>query len=266
VRWSPDYRSFGAIDAAVTGAAIAGAGAFLLTSPQNREPRWTGGILFDDGARDALRLSSPRGREAAQEVGTRLYFGALAFPFLDAAGSALAAHRRPEVAAQMALIDTEVFALVGLLNFGLTNVVARQRPFVRSCAAGDDPVFPRCGESGRDYQSFFGGHAAVSFAAAGLTCAHHQNLPLYGGGAPDVLVCAALVANGVAVAWTRMMADKHYFSDNLVGAAIGLSLGYGVPTFFHYRRTQPTPTRGLGVVAVPLVSRAQAGVAVSGAF
>ncbi len=268
VRWHDNWSRFHAAEYAVTGAAVVGAGTILMLSPDNREPNWTGGILIDDGVRDGLRLNSARARERAQDVGTKLYFGALAFPFVvDVLGASLIAHRSPDVAAQTALIDTEVFALVGLLNFGLTNLVARQRPLVRACEGGRDPGFPSCNEQGRDYQSFFGGHAAVAFAAAGLTCAHHQNLPLYGGGAPDVFACAALLANGAAVAWTRMMADKHYFSDNLVGAAIGLGLGYGIPTLFHYRKRRPFEARrGVQWFAAPTLSPSSTGLAVSGAF
>lgn len=268
VTWRDDWTRFRPVEYGVTGVAIGGAAVLLLTSPDNRAPRWTGGILIDDGVRDALRLSSPAGRRRAQDVGTKLYFGALAFPYLvDVAGASLVAHRSPDVAAQLALMDTEVFALVGVLNFGLTNAIARQRPLVRACAGGADPEFPRCTESGRDYQSFFGGHAAVSFAAAGLTCAHHQNLPLYGGGAPDILACAALVANGAAVAWTRMMADKHYLSDNLVGAALGFGLGYGIPSYLHYRGKGSLSARlGLPAVPVPVLSREHAGLAMGGAF
>lgn len=266
--WQAEWTKFRPVEYGVTGVAIGGAAVLLLTSPDNRAPRWTGGVLVDDGVRDALRLSSPAARRRAQDVGTKLYFGALAFPYLvDVAGTSLLVHRNPEIAAQLALMDTEVFALVGVLNFGLTNAIARQRPLVRACEGGNDPEFPRCTESGRDYQSFFGGHAAVAFAGAGLTCAHHQHLPLYGGGAPDILICAALVANGAAVAWTRMMADKHYFSDNLVGAALGFGLGYGIPSYLHYRgKGSLTARLGLPGLPVPVLTREQAGVAMGGAF
>lgn len=268
VRWRDEWTRFRPVEYAVTGAAIVGAGTLLLLSPANREPNWTGGILVDDAVRGGLRLPSAEGRRRAQTIGTYCYHGSLAFPFVvDVLGASLIAHRRPDVAAQMALIDAEVFALVGLLNFGITNAVARQRPFGRTCDAGGDPGFPRCTENGRDYQSFFGGHAAVAFASAGLTCAHHQNIPLYGGGAPEILVCAGMLANATAVGWTRMMTDKHYFSDNVVGAVVGLSLGYGIPTLFHYRSKGAGKTRALlRVVPVPSVSATTAGVSMGGAF
>src|SRR5207253_5621614 len=44
---------------------------------------------------------------------------------------------------------------------------------------------------------FYSGHAAATATSAGLTCAHHQHLPLYGGGLADLVPC--LVMSGVSI-------------------------------------------------------------------
>jgi hypothetical protein len=36
------------------------------------------------------------------------------------------------------------------------------------------------------FQSFISGHTLMAFTGAGLICAHHSHLPLYGGGVPVV--------------------------------------------------------------------------------
>jgi membrane-associated phospholipid phosphatase len=38
---------------------------------------------------------------------------------------------------------------------------------------------------------------------------------------------------GVATAYTRIAADRHYFTDTLAGAAIGMAAGAAPPLLFH---------------------------------
>jgi membrane-associated phospholipid phosphatase len=40
---------------------------------------------------------------------------------------------------------------------------------------------------------------------------------------------------GAATAYTRMAADRHYFTDTLAGAAIGSVTGAAIPLVFHGR-------------------------------
>jgi len=69
---------------------------------------------------------------------------------------------------------------------------------------------------------------------AGLTCAHHRHLPLYGGGWPDVAICVATLAAASSTAVLRVMSDRHYSSDALLGVGIGLASGWGLPEWLHY--------------------------------
>src|SRR5262245_9573495 len=61
--WKPAWSTMRPAEYVVTG--VAGGASllafFALKSPE--EPRWTGGILFDDSARDALRLRSQAARD-----------------------------------------------------------------------------------------------------------------------------------------------------------------------------------------------------------
>ena len=64
--------------------------------------------------------------------------------------------------------------------------------------------------------------------------------------------CAVMGAATAATAITRIVADRHYFSDGLIGAAIGFATGYGLPWLLHYRAglapegTPPTTSDAAG--------------------
>jgi membrane-associated phospholipid phosphatase len=45
-----------------------------------------------------------------------------------------------------------------------------------------------------------------------------------------------------AVGYLRIAADKHYFSDVMLGAIVGTALGAGLPLLFHRPESEPGPT------------------------
>jgi membrane-associated phospholipid phosphatase len=87
---------------------------------------------------------------------------------------------------------------------------------------------------GDDYKSFYSGHAAATATMAGLTCVHHRHLPLYGGGFPDLVPC--LIMSGIAIVTgvTRIVADRHWASDVVIGWGVGAVSGYVLPSWLHY--------------------------------
>src|ERR1700736_3560034 len=85
----------------------------LTLSPPSR---WRGGILFDDWARNGLRLKSDAAQSHAATVSTVLLFGGGAFPFLVDAGLLTGLnHRRGDLAWQMFVLDAEALTLTALL-------------------------------------------------------------------------------------------------------------------------------------------------------
>src|SRR5690606_15741661 len=107
----------------------------------------------------------------------------------------------------------------------------RKRPNAVGCES--DPDYDeQCGEPAQN-QSFFGGHTALSMTGAGLACAHHMHADLYGGGVADSVACGGAITIASAVMFMRQRADRHWMTDNLVGAAVGLSVGYGLPTLLN---------------------------------
>jgi membrane-associated phospholipid phosphatase len=224
------------------GAVIAGlsAGALLvqaLKAPDN--PRWTGGILFDDGVRNALRASSARARTNAGTASDIGYVGLALYPVIIDAGLVVWLGKgRADAAVQLALIDIEAIALTGLTTTLVQRTVGRARPFTRNCASD-----PRdCGSNAIDRNtSFVSGHASVAFTAATTLCMQHSRLSLYG--AADKAVCPIALAVASATAVLRIVADKHYASDVLAGAAIGAAVGASVNAL--HLRVGDGKTRGL---------------------
>jgi membrane-associated phospholipid phosphatase len=138
-----------------------------------------------------------------------------------------------ETAEEMALIDLEALAVSGAIQ-GATNVfVSRERPFGPDCGTEVPNDSIDCHNSFH-YRSFFSGHAAFSFTGAALICVHHMENELLG--SPwDALTCGAGYAVAATTATFRVVADVHYASDVLLGAAVGTLAGYGVP-LLHYRK------------------------------
>jgi membrane-associated phospholipid phosphatase len=101
-------------------------------------------------------------------------------------------------------------------------------------------AFPERRPDGSDRKSFPSGHTSVSFAAAAS---------LYNREGKAVGIPALAVASLVGVA--RVEADKHFYYDVLVGAAIGLATGFLITHDRPQRSAALIPwgdTKGGGVV------------------
>jgi membrane-associated phospholipid phosphatase len=172
-------------------------------------------------------------------------------PFLVDAPLALVAHRRPDIAAQLELMNVEAFSLSLFSNRALKLATARARPGREQCSGPDRGEYA-CGTEDAN-ASMPSGHAQFVATAAGLTCVHHRYLPLWGSPAADTSACALMVTAAVVTAASRVVGDRHYASDVLVGAALGFGIGYGTPWLLHYRhgRTSGDSPRA---VLLPLVS------------
>ena len=247
----------------VTGAAaLISVGTFVIPPA---EGRWRGGVLADEDVRGSVQLSRYHDRRTARDASDVLLGALIAYPVLvDGVAIASGHYGSDDVMEQMILIDAEVLAVTSAVQSAVAAVASRERPYGRDC--GDD-----LSEDTRDcrrhtrHRSFFSGHASMAFAAAGLTCSHHMNLELYGGGAPDAAVCALSLAGAAATGWLRVMGDVHYVSDIGVGALWGSLTGFGLPWLLHY--SQPIAKRrrdesSLRLHLVPL----PAGAGVGGSF
>jgi PAP2 superfamily len=241
VEWSDDWHR---VRVAETLDAVAlGIGSFAVNEAWDPPKRtnWTGGILFDNWARREFVAHTPGLQGTAATYSDNMMLASIAAPFaVDVYLVTLGVHQNVDVSGQMLMINLQSLALTGFLSLLAEHAVARQRPYVPECAA-DGHVYDAQGQrllnscSGpADNQSFYSGHSAITATMAGLTCAHHQHLPLYGGGAADLAPCLVMISASLSTGLARLMADKHWGSDVVLGWSIGTFSGYVLPSVLHY--------------------------------
>ena len=266
--WHSDWRRVGGVEYAVTTGMFATfVGVWLL--PPAEEPIWTEPVLFDNAARDALRLRTRHGRNVAGSVsdGVALvsYLPPLIIDPLIIAGFG---DRNPDVAWQLFIISMQSYSITFVLNAVSKRVLARERPYARPCSK--DPEYSSSCQHHDRFRSFYSGHAAITATSAGLICAQHTHVPLYGppeqadgsGGEIDRGVCIAAVAGMLTTGTLRIVADKHWASDVIVGTLLGLSVGYLLPTLVYYKsfESKPDPTEGqIATTGQPLPLMSYAG-------
>jgi membrane-associated phospholipid phosphatase len=198
--------------------------AIAFTSPS--EPRWTGGILFDDSARNSLRLHSAVGRTNAATASDFFLYAVGTLPFLvDAVLLTGFSRGRMDLAWQMFVVDAEAITLTAFIDTTVKRIAARQRPFVRECQM--DPTLSDCDShtSGQNL-SFFSGHMAIASTAATLRCLQHLQYHLYGNTLGDAGACGIAVGAATLTGLLRIMSDRHYASDVLVGALVGVGSAF----------------------------------------
>ncbi len=187
-------------------------------------PHWTGGILFDDGVRGALRLRSAAARSHAATISDYLLYGVGTLPFLiDAVILTGVVHKRWDLAWQMFVLDAEAITLSAFVDTSTKRIAARQRPFARECET--NPTLPDCGSSGANL-SFFSGHMVIASTSATLRCLQHLDLHLYGNAFTDGAACGVAVLAAATTGYLRVSSDQHYLTDVLAGAAVGAGAAF----------------------------------------
>jgi membrane-associated phospholipid phosphatase len=184
---------------------------------------------LDAGVRAAVVW---RDRATARHLSDGLAFGLLPAGVL--AHQLLAARGEGELAAGWTdlLVIAEATALAADVNQLVKFTVARERPFVHY----GDPARPHQPD---DDLSFYSGHTSLAFSlasSAGMvsTLRGYRSAPWVWG------VGMSLAAT---VGWLRMGGDMHWFSDVLVGAAVGTAVGAGLPWLLH-RSDEKAPSVG----------------------
>src|SRR5690606_33116472 len=133
------------------------------------------------------------------------------WPFVDSL-VALIVHGDAELAWEMTAMNMQALAVTNFFTDLTKNTVRRKRPDGAHCT--DEAT---CNVQDRS-ASFFSGHTSMSFTAAGLTCAHHGAVDLYGGGAGDTIACVAAVSLASLTGVMRIAADRHHTTDVMLGA------------------------------------------------
>lgn len=125
----------------------------------------------------------------------------------------------------------ESVVISGLINQGVKFAAGEQRPFVHF----GDPARP---PETDDNLSLFSGHTTLTFAVATSAgeVARRRGYKL----APVIYGTGYLV--GITTGYLRIAADKHYFSDVAIGAAVGTAIGFIIPALHnHHVEFHPLP-------------------------
>jgi membrane-associated phospholipid phosphatase len=256
-------------------AGLAAVGLWLETS--TRVPvraAWKGPILFDESVR-SIRLRDQR----AADVASVLSDVTAALPQLHAVvvdGLVVpgVVHGAWRTALEIEMINAETLAITMIVTRGLFRVLPRERPVVEDCRGGVS-TSERCAAGTN--ASFPSGHTAFAFAGAGLVCVHHAHFPIYGGGAGDVAACVTGLGLATATGLLRILDDRHWASDTILGAGLGFATGYLLPELLHYRGDDRDPAAPAGgpdraprsrvrVGLAPLASADVIGAALQGRF
>ena len=274
LEWSESWPRFRPAEIAFTGgmALNVAMALFLYPAPKNN---WDSAILFDKPVRETFTLKNRDSRNLAASVSDGIYYALAAYPLLDTLVVAGAIHGEGDLTVQMLAIDLESYAFGGAIALSAEKA-GRRRPMGRTCE--QDPGYDKkCGNDDNLNSSFLSGHTTIGFVGAGLLCAHHLNVPLYGGGASDTATCIAGMSAAVVGGAFRVVSDNHWASDVIIGAGVGLFAGYGLPVLLHYGRSRtakrtsflPTfsiPKAGAYGVVAPTVGPNEGGLSLTGTF
>gem|GEM_PF-345352 len=147
-----------------------------------------------------------------------------------------AADRRANEAPVNALLVLEASVAAVVVKEMITAAIRRERPQVH--ALEGDAKQKEIDEQSDPLESFPSGHVAsiMAITASSAVIATMRGYKL----APVIWIVGSTLAG--VVTYLRMAADQHYFTDNLVGAAIGTGVGAAVPLLFH-RPVASTPDK-----------------------
>lgn len=227
-----------------------------LAGDPNNGPGTLNGLdaWFHDGLTGAV-LS----RKGADTFSNVLAYGLVPLAALGSAGFATGPTATPYAGLRAGVIVAEGAAVAIALTQSLKFLAARNRPFVRYGHATDGAT----SDEGKTYDvnnpdsraGFPSGHttftAALTFGAA-MTAQLQDSA-----GAPWLWAGAGLAT--VLAGTSRMMAEKHYFTDVATGAVIGAGCGVLIPILHRPgqalgtdRSTSSLALHDVGLTAAPL--------------
>lgn len=224
--------------AALALVAAASASAISAHAGAQPRPRWAGPLAIDRDASAVFRARDESVRRAADRVSWVIVGGLMAAPLAVDARATGERNASPLVVGEGLLSLAIPYASTALVGFAAKYLFARERPFAtreglsRRCVRGD--------EAGCEWDrngSFPSMHSALGFAAAGALCVH--SMRAIGTPALDALTCASATFSATIAASLRMVADRHYVTDVIVGSLLGLTLASALTWTLHMQQQAP---------------------------
>ncbi len=220
--WREQWPAFRTSEGVATLAAGLASAVIVAAGPID-QPRWQGPILFDNAVRNSLRANSAEARRTYKTIGDWSYRLSPLLPLFDVFVVAAIGHSDSKLALNLGGMLAEAYSYSGMFSVISTQLSVRKRPY-SDCSEGGE-----C-----DTQSFYSGHSAIAATGAGLMCANHTRIALYGSPFLDIGSCILASANALLTATSRVVADRHYATDVIAGTGFGFAFGYAVPVLLHY--------------------------------
>jgi membrane-associated phospholipid phosphatase len=212
----PDSRLFQRSDLLVTGAFAA---ATIAMFPLDRQ--------LAIAVRDSGLVSNPSLRRAASTIG---FLGSPGPFIIGGTMYVIGRYANKPRLAHVAVHGTEAI-FVGLAVAGaVKTTLGRARPYITADTNPGNFGFLR-GFKSDAYQAFPSGHATTAFAVASAVTA--ESSEWWPG--RTWLVGTVLYGGATLVGVSRMYEDKHWASDIIMGAAIGIFSGLKTVRFTHTR-------------------------------
>ncbi|MBQ9242270.1 MAG: phosphatase PAP2 family protein [Proteobacteria bacterium] len=212
---------------------------------------WCKTNQMDETITDSLSWPTPK---YAAKTADAVAFGGIPLLAVGALALSSGLEGRIQNLGADAILLAESITISSLANQFVKFGVGRARPFT----IRDDPEMYK--DRADDNLSFYSGHTNMAFAlvvSAG-TIAHIRNYKaepyIWGIGMPLALF----------VAYTRVAAQKHYFTDVLIGAVIGSAIGFAVPWL--HRNTSKNRKNNSSVVRDVSMNLGNNMVSISGKF
>lgn len=229
---------------------------------QRSEAGWQGPVLFDTAARNAFRLRDREARESLSLASDLTLFIPQFQPVVLDAAIAIA-RGSWETAWQIEMMSAMGAGITGVLTRIPLYTVQRERPDVAECRR--DPSYSSFCNAG-PYLSHPSGHTSFAFTGAALSCAHHLRLHLWDSRTADIATCVAGMTLATFTAVSRLMMDRHWATDVVAGALIGLGSGFGVAYLLHYAKFVQVETREVRAAVVPATFQSAVGAQMIGVF
>ena len=216
------FRSDASKDLYNAGLWMTGAAAIQFGAQETTH--WSKTNSFDEGIRSGFRSDSQSTREDAGTASDVLLAVTAGLLPLASIGKTLS-ERDCYEAYDMATDAAEAFTLTLLLTTGTKRIAGRNRPYDKDCN-GTPPGDASCSDSDRS-QGFFSGHASMAATGAGLSCSYAMKRKTWGESQTARFTpCALGIGAALTTGALRIVADKHWGSDVIVGFLVGATVGY----------------------------------------
>jgi membrane-associated phospholipid phosphatase len=223
-----DFRAYELapeIDLPIAGLAASLATAYFLMNQNNAAGRSCDSTTcVASTIRGLDRVAIGRDSESARDASDITMMASLATPlFLELATLRSGQKAHAEGLLSDAVVLSEVFAISYLSTSILKGATSRARPWVYSAGR------PVLADSTPDaFHSFPSGHTSMAFAGAVAGCSLYVRRmdPSFGEGAA---MCLPGIGLAAATAMLRVEGGRHFPTDVLAGAAIGIATGLLIP-------------------------------------